>query len=64
MLKKEYVNCGTIIVNHASDFIFYFMQTSNEGSQIVEAKHKFERFAKNCGVKIRQYHANNKIFNV
>ena len=63
VLKKEHANCGTIIVDYASDFVFYFAQTSTEGSQTVEAKHKFKRFAKNCGVKIRQYYANNKIFN-
>ena len=53
VLKKEHANCGTIIVDHASDFVFHFVQTSTEGSQTVEAKHKFGRFTKNCGVKIR-----------
>ena len=63
ILKREHATCGTIMVDHASDFIFHFVQTSTEGSQTVEAKHKFERFAKNCGVDIKHYHADNKIFN-
>ena len=63
VLKKEHVNYETIMVDYASDFVFHFVQTSTKGSQTVEAKHKFERFTKNCGVKIRQYYAYNKIFN-
>ena len=62
VLKKVQANCGTMLVDHASDFIFVFIQMSTEGSQTVEAKYKFELFAQNCGVKIKHYHADNKIF--
>ena len=55
--------CSAIVVDHASDFIFNFAQTSAEGAQTVKTKHKFERFAKNCGAEIKYYHTNNKIFN-
>ena len=44
-------------------FFFHFVQTSTEGPITVEAKHEFERFSKNCGVEISNYHADNKIFN-
>ena len=47
VLKKEYANFGTIIVDNASDLVFHFVQTSTEGMQTFEGKHKFERFAKN-----------------
>ena len=63
VLSKESAKYGTLFVDHASDFIFHFLQTSPDGSQTVDAKHKFETFAKNCGVDIRHYHADNKIFN-
>jgi len=51
------------MVDHASDFIFHFIQTSVEGSQTVDAKHKFEIFTKSCGIDIKHYHADNHIFN-
>lgn len=51
------------MVDHASDYIFHFIQTSVEGSQTIDAKHKFEIFAKSCGVNIKHYHADNYIFN-
>ena len=63
VLKREHASCGTIMVDHASDLVFHFMQTSTEGSQTLEAKHKFKQFIKNCRVNIKYYHADNKIFN-
>ena len=51
------------MVNYSSDHSHHFVQTSTEGLQTVEAKHKFERFSANCGVKIKYYHADNKVFN-
>ena len=44
ILKREYANCRIIIVDHTSNYTFHFGQTSTKGSQMVEAKHKFERF--------------------
>ena len=49
-------------MDHASDCIFNFNQTSTESSQTVEANHKLEPFAENCGASIRHYHADNKTF--
>ena len=37
------------------------MQTSVEGKHTVEAKHNFEAFANNCGVSIKDYHADDRI---
>ena len=63
VLKKVKASCGTIMVDYASDFSFHFMQTSVDGAQMVEAKHKFERLANNRGVNIKHYYADNKNFN-
>jgi len=63
VLSKVSAHYGTIMVDHASDFIFHFIQTSADGVQTVDAKHKFETFAKSCNVEINHYHADNKIFN-
>ena len=42
---------------------FHFIQTSADGSQTADAKHKFESFSKNCGMQINHYHEDNKFFN-
>ena len=41
LLSKSHATCGTLFVDHASDFTFNFMQTSTEATQTVEGKHKF-----------------------
>ena len=63
ILNKDHATCGSLFIDHASDYIFCFIQTSTSGEQTVEAKHKFETFAKNCNVTIKYYHADNRIFN-
>ena len=63
VLVKDYATCGTIFINYVSNFVFHFIQTSTEGSQTAEGKHKFETFAKSYGINILYYHAKNKIFN-
>ena len=61
VLDNEHASCGAIFVDHASDFMHDSMQISVEGKQTVEAKHNFEAFAKNCGLSIKHYHADNRI---
>ena len=52
-----------MMVDNSFDCMFHFLQASDEGSQSEEAKHEFETFARNCGVKIKNCHAENHIFN-
>ena len=40
-----------------------FTQTSTDGRQTLNGKHKFETFSKICGIDTHHYHADNKIFN-
>ena len=63
VLKRVKDNVVTIVAGHASDCAHHFVQTSTEGLKTIEAKHKFELFAASCGLKIKHYHADNKIFN-
>ena len=63
VLSKEHANSGSIFVDHASDYIFYFTQTSIKGKQTAEGKYKFKTFAKSYNIKIKYYYANNRIFN-
>ena len=62
VLSKINSTCSTIILDHASEFMFIFAQTSTEASYTVYAKHKFETFDKSCGVTIEIYYAYYKIF--
>ena len=36
-------------------------QVDNINNYFVDAKHKFERFAKNCGIDTKHYHADNRM---
>ena len=59
VLSKEHITCGAVMVDHASDYVSNFVQTSVKGTQKLDAKHKFETLAESCGIKIRHYHADN-----
>ena len=62
ILKHNKANNLIIMVNHALDYVFVFIQTSTKAKQMVEAKHKFECFVQNYRISIKHYHADNKIF--
>ena len=57
VLYKEHANSRALFADHTSDCVFAFIHASFEGEQIVDAKHKFETFSKNCGFQIKHYHA-------
>ena len=61
VLLQEYTTCSKICIDYASDFIFNFTQTSTDGKQTVNAKHKFKIFAQSYGIKIKHYHIDKKI---
>ena len=50
---------GTIFVDHATGFIFIRHQISMRAGETVQAKNAFEKTARECGVSIRKYHADN-----
>lgn len=53
---------GTIFVDHASGYISVHHQISLSAGETVQKKHEFERYAKENGVLIRQYHTDNHPF--
>jgi hypothetical protein len=58
---NQYVG-GTIFADHASRYVACHHQVSLAGSDTVISKRLFERMAKENGVKIQRYHADNGHF--
>ena len=63
ILMKKHARCGTVMVDHTSDYVFHFIQTSIEGSQTLDDGHAFETFSESCGVKTKHCHADNHVLN-
>ncbi|KAL7561485.1 hypothetical protein ACA910_010996 [Epithemia clementina (nom. ined.)] len=61
-LKSEQYNGGTLFVDHASRVIFNVHQVSLRVGKTMQALQRFECFAKEYGVAIQTYHANNAPF--
>ena len=55
-------NGGTLIVDHATGFIFSKNQVSLGAGETLQTKHAFERFAEQFNIKIRGYRADNHPF--
>ena len=53
---------GSLFVDHFSGFMWVHFQTSLSAAQAIQGKHGLERFAKQYGVKIKGYHADNHPF--
>lgn len=58
--RRYYV--ATIFVDHFSDLDYVHLQESTSALETIEAKHAFERFARDRGVTIRHYHCDNGVF--
>ena len=63
ILSKDLSKHGTIIMNHATNFSFYFVQTSADSAQTIDAKYKLKTYTKSFSTSILQYYSNNKVFN-
>ena len=59
---EEQYRGGTLFVDHASGMIFLANQVSLRVGETISSKKKFERFADEYGVKIREYRADNAPF--
>jgi hypothetical protein len=53
---------GTLFVDHASGKIFNFCQYSTNADETVTNKHRLESYARQDGVTIEEYHADNGVF--
>ena len=59
---RERISTGCVFFNHVSGLSYTHMQTSCNNEQTIEAKHAYERFATNHGVKLKRFHTDNGIF--
>ncbi len=55
-------SCGTLFIDHASGKLFNFCQFSNNASEIINSKWHLECLARQEGIAIKRYHADNGIF--
>ena len=51
---------ATLFIDHASWFFCLSLHSSTGAQEGIDAKNKFERAAKEHGITIKKYHANNK----
>jgi hypothetical protein len=55
-------SCGTLFFDHASGKIFNFCQYSTNANETITNKHRLESYARQDGVTIKGYHADNGVF--
>ena len=53
---------ATVFVDHFSHLLFVHLQQGATAEETIEAKNVFERYARNYGVTVKHYHADNGIF--
>ena len=58
----DHYHGGIMFVNHASGFIFLHNQISLRIGKTLQGKHEHEKFAAQCGIKLKSFHANNHPF--
>jgi len=59
--KDKYIG-GTLFVDHATGHIYLRNQSTLNVGDTLKSKNAFERFAKEYGVAIKNYHTNNVLF--
>jgi hypothetical protein len=55
-------SCGTLFVDHASGKLFNFCQYSTNAVETISSKHRLESLARQEGIFIKTYHADNGFF--
>ena len=58
-LTSSRIHCATLFVDHASSFVYSFLQRSTSQVDTLDAKAAFEKFASSCDVVIQKYHTDN-----
>ena len=61
-LSKDRYTCATVFVDNNSNLSYVHFQKSTSAKYTLEAKESFERFSRQRGVWIRNYHADNGTF--
>jgi Reverse transcriptase (RNA-dependent DNA polymerase)/GAG-pre-integrase domain len=60
--SKMRYNGGTIFVDHATSFIYIRNQVSLRVGETLQAKHSYEKFANEFGIKLKRFRADNLPF--
>ena len=63
ILTTKPYTCVTVYVNQASKLGFVWIQKTTESKDTVKGKKEFEKYARDRGIQIQNYHADNEIFN-
>ena len=61
-LTKDRYTCATVCVDHNSNLSYVHFQKSTSAKDTLEVKESFERFSRQRGLWVRNYHANNGTF--
>ena len=61
-LTKYRYTCAAVFVDHSNNLSYIHFQKSTSAKYTLEAKEAFERFSRQRGVWIRNYHADNGTF--
>ena len=61
-LTKQRYKCATIYVDQYSGLGYVYLQKSTDADETIKGKKAFEAYAKQHGVSIRAYHADNGVF--
>ena len=62
MITTKRYTCATVYVDHSSGYSFIWIQKSTSVDDTLEGKRAFEEHARNSGIKIQHYHADNGVF--
>ena len=62
ILTTKRYTCATVYVDQASKLGFVWIQKTTAAKDTVEGKKEFEKNARDRGVQIQNYHADNRIF--
>ena len=62
ILTTKRITAASIFVDHFTDFIYVALQETVSAAETLRAKHDFEQFAAENGVRISHYHSDNGRF--
>ena len=62
ILTTKRITAASVFVDHFTDFVHVVLQTSGSSSETLRAKHDFDQFATEHGVRISHYHSDNGRF--
>ena len=62
ILAKKRYKCATVYVDQYSGLGYVYLQKSTDADETIKGKRAFEEYAKQHGVRVESYHADNGVF--